>query len=313
MKKDRLKVTAPATLANISCGFDMLGLCLEHTADIFYFTKNKTQMLSISSVEGFELSTSLDSNVAGVAGLALWQALVSKPDFGVEVEIQKIMRPGSGMGSSAASAAAMVYGLNELLGNPFSKQDLVYFAMQGEAFLSGQPHADNVAPALFGGITFISSYNPLVIKSLPVPNDFNLVMLFPNTMIKTAEARGILPKEVMRKDYVAQSTFLASFVSGLYENDFDLMAKGVQDVLVEPYRKSLIPHFEEYKQVALQNGGLSFGISGAGPSLFTLCKGNSAAVSVKEALQRYCSEQAIEAECFISKVNSYGTQHVYTS
>lgn len=304
-----LEVYAPATIANLSCGFDMLGLCLDHQADVFTFKKADKNGIVITDIMGAVLSCNLQENVAGVAGMALWSALTEKPNFGIEVKINKKMAVGSGLGSSAASAAAMVFGLNQLFGNPFSTTELIFFAMQGEKLVSGQAHADNVAPALLGGITAVTSYEPLHVKKLPVPNDLFVVVIHPETQLKTSEARAVLPTTLSYKSNTQQMGFLTNFIAGLYESDADLIQKGLHDVLVEPYRKKLIPFFDELRAAATLSGSLGFGISGAGPSMFSVCFGSEKAENIKESLIKKSLELGLKAQCFSSKINKDGIQY----
>lgn len=305
----KIEVIAPATVANLSCGFDMLGLCLDFDADIFTFTIVEKAGLRITDISGATLSKDLEENVAGVAGLALWNAMTEKPHFGIEVTINKKMTVGSGLGSSAASAAAMVFGLNQLFGTPFSTTELVFFAMQGEKLVSGQAHADNVSPALFGGITAVTSYEPLHVKKLPTPNDLYIIIIHPETQLKTSTARSVLPTSMTYKSNTKQMGFLTNFITGLYESDADLIQKGLHDVLVEPYRKKLMPFFDEFKTSAMSTGSLGFGISGAGPSMFAMCFGESKAAKISEELNRKSIDLGIKANCFISKINKYGIQY----
>jgi homoserine kinase len=301
-----LEVSAPATVANLSCGFDILGLCLDYEADVFTFKKAEKKGLRISEIIGADLSCNLHENVAGEAGLALWDSLATKPDFGIEVKINKKMAVGSGLGSSAASAAAMVYGINSFCGHQFSKEELVYFAMQGEKLVSGQAHADNVAPALLGGITAVTSYDPFFIKKLPIPNDLYVVIIHPEFLLKTVEARAVLPSQMSYKTASNQMGSLSNFICGLYESDEFLMKLGLKDWIVEPYRKSLIPSFDAFKEAAITEQCLGFGISGAGPSMFALCFGVENATKIKINLESAAQLMNVKAHTFISQINQQG-------
>lgn len=301
-----LEVSAPATVANLSCGFDILGLCLDFEADVFTFNKVEEKGLRISEIIGADLSCNLHENVAGAAGLAIWDALAAKPEFGIEVKINKKMTVGSGLGSSAASATAMVYGINSFCGHQFTKEELVYFAMQGEKLVSGNAHADNVAPALLGGITAVTSYEPFFVKKLPMPNDLYVAIIHPELILKTAEARAVLPSQMSYKTASNQMGSLSNFICGLYESDEMLMKLGLKDWIVEPYRKSLIPGFDVFKEAALSEKCLGFGISGAGPSMYALCFGVENATKIKRNLENAAQLMNLKAHTFISQINQQG-------
>jgi homoserine kinase len=304
-----LEVSAPATVANLSCGFDILGLCLNHEADVFTLTKTESKGIRISKIVGADLSSDLQQNVAGVASTAIWEQLPIKPDFGIEVTIHKKMAVGSGLGSSAASAAAIVVGINKMCGNPFDKKELVFFAMQGEKLVSGQAHADNVAPAIYGGITAVTSYEPFFVQKLPTPKTLYMVILHPKCILKTSEARAILPKTLTYKQASTQMGHLSNFICGLYESNEKLMQLGLKDILVEPYRKDLIPGFEAFKEAAMKENCLGFGISGAGPSMFAMCSHETTAQKIQENLIKTAQKLEIHAHVFISQINPHGVQY----
>ena len=266
-----IRVFSPATVANVNCGFDVLGFALDGLGDEMVIRKVPEKGIKITEITGADLPYEAKENVVGVAGLAMVEAL--DLDYGFEVEIHKKIRLGSGVGSSAASASGIVFGINQFLEEPLSNLELTEFGMKGEAVASGNEHADNVAPCLYGGFTLITGYEPLKIVSVPVPEELYVTIIHPHITIKTKEAREILPKEVSLKNAIKQTGNLAGLIAGLYTKDYDLIATSTQDVLVEPYRKNLIPDFDYYRDTALKNGGLSFGISGSGPSMFTLSKG----------------------------------------
>jgi homoserine kinase len=224
------------------------------------------------------------------------------------MEIHKKLKLGSGIGSSAASAAGAVFGINELLGKPFSKKELVNFAMKGEAIASGSEHADNVAPCLLGGFTLVTSYNPLEVIKIESPKDLFAVVLHPHIEVKTSDSRAVLKPEVSLKDAITQTASLGGFIAGLYTSDYDLMSRSLKDVLVEPYRKHLIPNFEKVKNIAIENGALGSGISGAGPSIFALCKGKVIAEKVANAMKESYLNTGIEFDIHVSKINDEGVK-----
>lgn len=302
---NEIKIFCPATIANLNCGFDILGLCLDGIGDEMIFRKTSEKGIRISKITGADLPLETEKNVAGVAALAIYNAV--DVDFGIEIEIHKKIKAGSGIGSSSASAAGAVFGVNELLGKPYSKKELVNFAMKGEVVASGSEHADNVAPCLLGGFTLVKGYNPLEIIEIKSPSELYAVVLHPHIEVKTSDSRAVLPKEFPLKDIIAQTGNLGGLIAGLYTNDYELIGKSLHDVLVEPYRKQLIPNFDEVKNAALQNGALGSGISGAGPSVFALCKGKENANKVADAMKENYIGTGIEFDIHVSKVNPEGT------
>ena len=230
----------------------------------------------------------------------------AKPDCGFEIEIYKHIKPGSGVGSSSASAVGSVYGMNVLLGSPYSKTELTAFAMKGEAVASQSEHADNIAPALFGGFTLVKSLEPLEVLQIPTPSDLFAVVIHPQIEIKTADARKILPEHISLKNAITQWSNVGSLIHGLHTNDYDLISRSLKDVVVEPFRSQLIPGFEDIKKAALENGALGTGISGSGPSVFSLCKSDSTAENVEKAIRETYQNQNIPFEIYVSKINLDG-------
>ena len=301
---NKIEVFAPATVANLSCGFDVLGLCLDSVGDKMIISKKNKKGISISKIKGFDLPLNPLENAASVAAMALLKNI--KIDYGFDIQIFKKIKPGSGIGSSAASSAGAVVGINELIGNPFTKTELIDFAREGERIACGSPIADNVTPAILGGFTLVKSTNPLQVISLPSISELHVVILHPQIEVKTADARAVLPKKILLKDAVTQWANVGSLVSSLYTEDYDLFASSLQDVVVEPYRSKLIPFFKETKKITLQNGALGYGISGSGPSTFTICKGMENATLIKEELHKFFMKTKIPFKIYISKINRKG-------
>ena len=305
---NEIKLFSPATVANVSCGFDVLGFCLDSIGDELVVRKTEEKGIRITKIEGYDLPFEVEKNVAGVSALAMYEA--ANPDCGFEIEIYKHIKPGSGVGSSSASAVGSVYGMNVLLGNPYSKTELTAFAMKGEAVASQSEHADNIAPALFGGFTLVKSLNPLEILQIPTPPDLFAVVIHPQIEIKTADARKILPETIALKNAITQWSNVGSFVHGLHTNDYNLISRSLKDVVVEPFRSQLIPGFEEIKNTALKNGALGTGISGSGPSVFSLCKTESNAKEIEKAIRQTYQNQNIPFEIYVSKINLEGIKHL---
>ncbi|MGS2727005.1 homoserine kinase [Psychroserpens sp. BH13MA-6] len=301
---ERIKLFSPATVANVSCGFDVLGFCLDSIGDEMVIKKTKEKGLKITKIVGFDLPFEIEKNVAGVSALALLED--AKPDCGFEIEIYKRIKPGSGIGSSSASAVGSVFGINELLGRPYNKLELTYFAMKGEALASQCEHADNIAPALFGGFTLVKSVAPLNVLQLPTPENLFTVIIHPQIEIKTSEARAILPDAIPLKNAITQWSNVGSFVHALHTSDYDLLSQSLHDVVVEPYRSRLIPHYQNVKETALNHGALGCGISGSGPSIFSLCHGEKVAQNVASAIKNIYSQTNIAFEIYVSRINTKG-------
>lgn len=301
---NEIKIFAPATVANVSCGFDILGLCLETVGDEMVIRKVDEKGIKITKVVGQDLPLETEKNVAGVAGLALLNTI--DVDFGFEMEIYKNIKPGSGIGSSAASSAGAVFGINELLGNPFTLEELVPFAMQGEMLASGSAHADNVAPALLGGFSLIKGYGPLDIIKIEAPSELYVTVIHPQIEVKTSESRSVLKQQVSLQKMVKQMGNLGGLISGLYTKDYDLIGRSLHDEIIEPNRSILIPKFDKVKEISLLAGALGSGISGSGPSMFALSKGEEVANKVGKKMAEVYKNIYIDFDVHVSKVNSEG-------
>jgi homoserine kinase len=301
---NEIKIFCPATIANISCGFDVLGLCLEAVGDEMIIRKTNSKGVKITKIIGADLPIETSKNVAGVAALALLDRIDC--EFGFEIEIYKNIKAGSGIGSSAASAAGAVFGINELLGSPFTRKELVEFAMKGEAIAGGSEHADNVAPAILGGITLIRSNNPLDIIKIESPSELYASIIHPQIELKTSEMRAVLQPMIPLKSAIIQWGNLGGLLSGFYTSDYELIGRSLHDEIVEPLRGQYIPNFIEIKKIALENGALGSGISGSGPSIFALSKGIETAKRVAEAMGDLYEESKLTFEIHVSKVNSEG-------
>lgn len=305
---EELKIFAPATVANLSCGFDVLGCCLENVGDEMTVRKNDLGELRITKITGQDLPLETDQNVAGVAAKALLDAVKSSQGF--DIEIDKRIKAGSGIGSSAASAAGAVYGVNKLLGSPFSQNELIKFAMEGERLASGNAHADNVAPALLGGFSLVKSYEPLEVLKLPSPPELRMVILHPLIEIKTRDSRAVIRQSVSLQKAISQWGNLGALVSSLYTEDYALLGRSLKDEIIEPFRAILIPHFDKLKNIAMDNGALGFGISGSGPSVFAMCKGEENAKNVKKEIEKFYADKNIGFDLHLSKINTQGIKEL---
>jgi len=303
---NQITIFSTATVANVCCGFDVLGFALEGIGDEITLTKSSERGIKITKITGADLSLNAKENVVGVAGNAMLDFL--KLDYGFEIEIKKGIPLGSGIGGSAASAAAVVFGINQFLEKPLNLQQLANYGMKGEVVASGNEHADNVGPAIFGGFTLIPSYKPFKVVALPTPKDLYATIIHPHIEINTKEAREVLPKNVPLRDAIVQSGNLAGFISALYSSDYELLSRSIKDVLIEPHRKALLPYFDEAKQNALSSGALGFGISGSGPSMFSLCKGKKSAEKVLGNLKKLYYHYDIAIDSHLSKVSGTGSK-----
>jgi len=303
---NEIRLFSPATVANVACGFDVLGFCLDNIGDEMLIRKVKSKGIKITKIEGFDLPFETELNVAGVSALALYNK--AQPDCGFEIEIHKKIKPGSGIGSSAASAVGSVFGINELLGRPFDKRELTQFAIKGEAIASNCEHADNLAPALFGGFTLVKSLNPLEILEIPSPKNLYATIIHPQIEIKTSESRAVLPQKINLQDAVTQWANFGSLIHSLHTNNYELIRRSLEDVIIEPHRSKLIPNFQEIKTAAVNAGALGSGISGSGPSVFSLSRGMDTANKVKDAIHKAYLQTGIEFDIYVSKINTEGVK-----
>jgi homoserine kinase len=299
-----IKIFCPATIANLSCGFDVLGLCLATAGDEMIVRKSNLKGVRITKIVGADLPMETENNVAGVAALAMLEEI--ETEFGFEIEIYKHIKAGSGIGSSAASSAGAVFGINELLGRPFTRKELVKFAMQGEKLASGNAHADNVAPALLGGFTLVRCSNPLDIIKIESPSELYATVVHPQIELKTSDARSVLKQTVSLKSAITQWGNVGGLVAGLYTQDYELIGRSLHDEIIEPVRSMLIPGFDLIKQTAYENGALGSGISGSGPSIFALSKGKENADKIAKAMSAVYEEMNLPYEIHVSKVNDEG-------
>ncbi|QVY64183.1 homoserine kinase [Polaribacter sp. Q13] len=301
---DYLKIFAPATVANVSCGFDSLGFAVDAIGDEMTFTKTTEKGVKITNITGANLTYDVDENAASAVVKKI--LIEANADFGIELTIHKGFSPGSGLGSSAASAAGAAFGANQLLGNIYSDLELTKFAMFGEEVACGTPIADNVSAAIYGGFVLVRSYHPLEIIKLPVPSELRVVAIHPQVEVKTKDARAVLPTEIALKDAVTQWANVGGLISGLYSDNYKLISNSLVDIIVEPHRKKLIPFFDNVKNAAIKTGALGAGISGSGPTIFALCKGDEIAKEVYKSIEESYKNTGIDFEMFISKVNHEG-------
>lgn len=304
-----IKVFAPASVANVAVGFDILGFALEKPGDEIIARLSDKPGLRITKITGAKgkLPYELEKNTAGFAAMKLLEHL-GETDRGIELEIHKKMPFGSGLGSSAASAVAGVMAVNEILRRPLTKRELLPFAVLGEQIADGAYHADNVAPSLIGGMVFIRDNQTLDVHRLSIPKGIYVTVIYPHIEILTKDSRNILSEQVSLKQTIQQTGNLGGLLIGLFNSDIELIGRSLQDVIIEPQRAQLIPHFQKVKEAALQTGALGCSISGAGPSIFALSANSLIAENAGHKMQAVFSDQGIESELFISPINQEGAR-----
>ncbi|MEO8399227.1 MAG: homoserine kinase [Ignavibacteriaceae bacterium] len=306
MKKE-IKVFAPASVTNVSCGFDIMGFAIDWPGDELILRIKDKPGIIISKITGDDgrLPLLTETNTAGVSLKAMAEHLNFKK--GIEIEIHKKMSLGSGLGSSAASAVASVFALNEILSKPLTKNELLSFALEGEKLTcGGTPHADNVSASLFGGFIIVRSLNPLDVINITVPPNLFCTIVHPNIEIHTADTRKVLKKQILLSDAVQQWGNVAALVAGLMKKDYKLIGRSLQDVIIEPIRSILIPGFNEVKNAALEAGALGCSISGSGPSIFALSNSKKTAGRIGEKMQKVLTDIKVESDLYISKINQVG-------
>lgn len=302
-----IRVFAPATVANVVCGYDVLGFAVNAPGDEVVMRLTETTGITISKITGDDGKLPLNPEKNTVsASVQHYLNHIGKPDLGVDIELHKKMPIGSGLGSSSASTVAGLFAINSLFDNLLTNKELVPFAMKGEELACGYGHADNVAPALMGGFVLIRSYEPLDIISLPFPEDMHAAIVYPEVDVPTKDARQMIRSKVLLKDAVTQWGNVAGLVSGLFLKDYELIGRSMTDVLVEPTRAILIPDFYVMRQLALNSGAVGFGISGSGPSVFALTKDAETANIITEKLQNHLKGLAINSLSYVSEVNKKG-------
>lgn len=301
----QVKIHAPATVANMVCGFDILGFALKEPYDEMVMRLIDKPVIKIINRDSYNLPTNPPDNVAGAALLAMMDELDGKVGF--EIEIKKNIKPGSGIGSSAASSAGAVVGANYLLGNRFTSDDLVRFAMNGEKVASGVKHADNITPCILGGVTLIRSVEPLDIVRLSTPSLY-VTIVHPQIEVKTENARRILKHQVDLKLAIKQWGNVAGLVAGLLQGDYDLVGRSLEDVIIEPTRSILIPGFDMVKQRCTEVGALGGGISGSGPSIFMLSKTEETAGKVEAVMAEVYANLGIDYHTYVTSVNTEGVK-----
>jgi len=305
---DVVKVFAPASVANVAVGYDVLGFALDKPGDEIILRKGKEKGLHITSITGAQgkLSKDITKNTAGVAAANLLKHL-GQEDLPLEMELRKKMKFGTGMGSSAASAVAGVMAVNEILKRPLEKKDLLRFAVEGEQVADGAWHADNVAPSLLGGLVLIRDNETLDFKKIYVPQGLYISVIYPHVQVLTSESREVLSDSVSMNQMIKQTGNMGAFIAGMFTSDFQLIKRSLQDHIIEPQRAHLIPHYQELKTMALVEGAMGFNISGAGPSMFAMCDNNLIAENICSKAEQFLKDKKIRSDVFVSGINMEGS------
>lgn len=307
MRPKQVKVFAPASIGNIGAGFDVLGAAIDAPGDIVIAKRVPTPGLTFALHKSSTSVPTTKNNVAAHVAQLLLDEM--QPPFGIALTLWKKMPVGSGLGSSGASCAAAAVAVNALLMKPLPKDDLLRFAVEGEAIASGSPHADNVAPSLLGGICLIRSYHPLDVIKLPIINNLFWVVVHPHMIIETRAARGVLPTSLPLAVTTEQMGNLGGLIIGLMTGNKKLAGKSIHDNIAEPARRKLIPGFDDVKDAALNAGALGFSISGSGPSVFAVAANLAAANSVARIIKKtFLQTAGLTCDVYISKINQQGAK-----
>jgi homoserine kinase len=304
----KIKAFAPATVANVCCGFDVLGFAVDFPGDEVILTLNMSQEITLSKIvgDGGRLPIDASKNTAGVAVQSFLRSIGKQQ--GVEIELYKNLPLGSGMGSSAASGVAALVAINHLMGNPLTREQLVVHAMEAERIACGSAHADNVAPCLMGGFVLVRDYYPLDVIKIPATENLYATLVHPQVELKTSDSRRVLKPTVNLKDAIAQTGNIAGLMIGLTTEDYPLISRSLKDTIAEPIRSAFIPGFEQVREAAVKAGALGSGISGSGPTMFALSTDHATATKVGEVMQLEFLKCNLKSEVYVSKVNQQGAR-----
>ncbi len=308
---DYVTAFAPASIGNVGVGFDMLGLALKGAGDRVLARKTEATGVTLSEVRGLDgerhpyLSTDPDRNTASIAVKALLEE--HEAAFGIELKVMKGVPLQSGMGSSAASAVAAVVAANALLEAPLVTEALLPYALKGEQFASGGLHADNVAPALLGGLILCPQVLLPEVIRLPVPMGVSAVLLHPDLQVNTARARRGLTSRISMQQWLEQQGLLAGFIAACAASDVELIRRTLRDVVIEPQRSSAVPCFEQVTDAAMRAGALGCSLSGSGPSIFALCR-TAAAPNIAVAMEQACRAHGIGCQSWVSPMDADGAR-----
>jgi len=313
MNRESVRVFAPATVANVAVGFDILGFPVDAVGDTVTVQKvtsspGQPPSVTIAELDGIpsDLPWDPERNTATFPLIRLISDL--KLAFGFRVSVKKGIPLSSGMGGSAASSVGALIAANALLDVPLPRERLLKYALMGEELASGSPHGDNAAPCLFGGLTLLRSLDPVQSLRIPVPERLRVVLVHPHQELDTRSSRSVLPKEFPLREYVAQSSRLATFLASCYMDDLELMGESLKDILIEPRRASLIPAFHSVQRAALQSSALGCSISGSGPSIFALCRNDEDAQKTRQAMTTAWDSAGIPCDSWTGPISLTGAR-----
>ena len=300
-----VKVFAPATVANVGCGFDAMGFAFSGMGDIIEMWFNNTDTIEYIFDESINLPKDIEKNLMTHALRAIMDASTGRR--GVTIKLIQKISPGSGIGSSAASACSAVYAYNILADLGYTDEELIPFALEGECMASGAKHADNVAPCMLGGIVLVRDYHPLDVVRIYPHIKLYCAIVHPDIEVKTIESRAVLKPEIPMPVAVRQWANLGSFVAALYNGDAALLGRALQDYVAEPYRKQFIPGYDELKLAIMKNGAIGTNISGSGPSVFAIAESQATAIKIAYAMRCHFEGLGIECKTYASEICHEGT------
>ncbi len=303
-----VRVFAPASIANLGCGFDIIGLALDEVGDVLEMSATEGEGISIANDTDIPLPEDPEKNVITPVIRKFLEITGKKAH--IDVRIERKISPGSGIGSSAASSAAAAYGMNLLFDCPLTEEDVVLCAMEGENLASGGYHADNAAPAVMGGIVLIRGYEPLDLIKIPVPGNFYCAVIHPDIVVSTKEARSILPTQIPLHDAIRQWGNVGGMVAGLYSGNMELVGRAMKDIVAEPYRKQFIPGFDELRMKLLNAGSLAMNIAGSGPSVFALTDHYETAYRARKIMNAHFDALGIGYESYAIKITNKGAREI---
>jgi homoserine kinase len=301
-----VRVFAPATVSNVGSGFDIMGFAISGAGDIISMELADPGVVEIINLTASLLPENPENNIVTPSIRALQESTGTRQGF--RITFHRKINPGSGIGSSAASAVAALIAYNHLIGSPCSPAELIPFAMEGERFVSGSAHADNAAPCMLGGFTLIRSYHPLDIISIPYPDDLWCTVIHPALVIKTSESRSLVPHQIPLENTIAQTGNAAALVTGLITGDMALIGRSLTDAIAEPHRKKLIPGYDNAREAAMTAGALGFNISGSGPSLFAMSEGKDTAERIGERVKKVFNDYGTQCDVYISEISAEGAR-----
>lgn len=305
----KILIESPSTIANIGCGFDILGMALDQVGETMILEKNKSNAdVEIQSVEGANLSKNIEENLVGVVATKM------KNDFqikeGILIDIKKNILPGSGLGSSASSSVAISYGINELFELGLSRQQVLEYAKVGEEVATGSRHMDNIAPCLYGGVCIIQGGENGTVIPIDFPEDINLAVVYPQIEVKTSDSRRILKKEITLKLAISQWGNVAGLIAGFYKKDFSIIQNSLEDYIITPIRSILIPNFDKITEMVKGIGGFNLSIAGSGPTVFSFCATEKKAKQIVDTIVEEFSNLELETIKYCAKISPKGASYM---